>query len=146
MWCYRSRRWLSPYLDEELAPRRRARLERHLSACPACAHALEVLRDDWEQLGALDCPPPPTWLRPPSAITSETAILRRPGRLAYGAFIGVSAVLGIVLGVAVLLSDGPVDEDPPPAHLEQLAVVEAFGDPLALWDASSVALERGGCR
>jgi anti-sigma factor RsiW len=55
----RDHRWapehLSAYLDSELAPRARARLERHAAECPECRGALGGLR---RMIGLLHRLPP----------------------------------------------------------------------------------------
>ena len=47
---------MSAYLDGELAPRRRTRLERHAHQCPECRRLLADLRT---MLGVLQALPPP---------------------------------------------------------------------------------------
>jgi anti-sigma factor RsiW len=47
---------MSEYLDGELAPHGRARLERHMSDCPECARLLAGLRAVVQGLGRLSAP------------------------------------------------------------------------------------------
>jgi anti-sigma factor RsiW len=47
---------MSEYLDGELAPRGRARLEHHLHDCPECARLLAGLRAVVHGLGRLSAP------------------------------------------------------------------------------------------
>jgi anti-sigma factor RsiW len=49
-------RRMSDYLDSELAPRRRARLERHVPDCPECERLLAELRAVVQGLGRLPAP------------------------------------------------------------------------------------------
>jgi anti-sigma factor RsiW len=56
----RDHRWahghMSDYLDGDLAPSRRTRMQRHIKECPECHWALAVLR---RMVGALHRLPPP---------------------------------------------------------------------------------------
>jgi anti-sigma factor RsiW len=56
MW---TRRHLSEYLDEELNPRGRERVERHVHMCPACHRLLATLRQTLDGLHALGRRPLP---------------------------------------------------------------------------------------
>ncbi len=56
MW---TRRHLSEYLDEELNPRGRERVERHVHMCPSCHRLLATLRKTLEGLHALGEQPLP---------------------------------------------------------------------------------------
>ena len=47
---------MSEYLDDELAPRERARLERHAHDCPECERLLAGLRAVVHGLGRLSTP------------------------------------------------------------------------------------------
>jgi anti-sigma factor RsiW len=58
MRCYRARRWISAYLDDELDPSRRASLESHLARCDACSAELERSRQQWDALVEGDQLPP----------------------------------------------------------------------------------------
>jgi RNA polymerase sigma-70 factor (ECF subfamily) len=53
MRCWDARRRVSGYLDDELAPEERARLERHLETCPTCPPLYASLVGVRERLGAL---------------------------------------------------------------------------------------------
>jgi anti-sigma factor RsiW len=59
----REHRWthahLSEYLDEELAPPDRARVERHVGMCPRCRRVLATLKRTVEGLRALGAEPQP---------------------------------------------------------------------------------------
>jgi anti-sigma factor RsiW len=45
MSCREAGEWLSPYLEDELDARRRARLESHLAECARCSGELAMLRE-----------------------------------------------------------------------------------------------------
>jgi anti-sigma factor RsiW len=59
----REHRWthshLSVYLDEELSPRERARVEEHVGLCPHCHRVLATLKRTLEGLRALRTERPP---------------------------------------------------------------------------------------
>jgi predicted anti-sigma-YlaC factor YlaD len=48
-----TQRHLSEYLDEELSPRGRHRIEHHSGICPHCRRMLETLRETLRRLGSL---------------------------------------------------------------------------------------------
>jgi anti-sigma factor RsiW len=56
MW---TRKHLSGYLDEELEPSKRKRVEHHVHMCPSCHRLLATLRDTLEGLRALGRRPLP---------------------------------------------------------------------------------------
>jgi anti-sigma factor RsiW len=63
-WRYmREHRWthsrLSAYLDRELAPRERVRVEEHVGICPHCRRVLATLRRTVERLADLGLEPRP---------------------------------------------------------------------------------------
>lgn len=53
MFCWRSRKQLSAYIDGELRPARARALARHLAECAGCAARERELRRVWDGLGAL---------------------------------------------------------------------------------------------
>jgi anti-sigma factor RsiW len=53
MRCFRARRWICAYLDNELAPRRRAALDAHLARCERCRAELASFREHWEALAEM---------------------------------------------------------------------------------------------
>jgi predicted anti-sigma-YlaC factor YlaD len=57
MRCFRARRMLVAYLDNEVYPRQRASLESHLTGCEACSDELAKLRAEWDALAEGDHPP-----------------------------------------------------------------------------------------
>ena len=64
VWRYmREHRWtnahLSAYIDRELAPRERARVEEHVGICPHCRRVLATLRRTIERLAGLAVEPRP---------------------------------------------------------------------------------------
>ena len=63
-WRYmREHRWtqshLSAYIDRELGPGERARVEEHVGICPHCHRVLATLRRTIERLGDLGTEPRP---------------------------------------------------------------------------------------
>jgi anti-sigma factor RsiW len=60
----REHRWthahLSEYLDEELSPRERERVEAHVGICPHCRRVLRTLRRTLESLMDLPVEPHPS--------------------------------------------------------------------------------------
>ena len=108
MRCFRSRRMLSAYLDNEVEPRRRAALEAHLLGCEACSHALRELRVQWDALSEVAGPPPlPSdfWYRVLKTL-DETERLpwhrRYRARLLQAACVAACVVLGIAGGSLLL--------------------------------------------
>lgn len=56
MRCWDARRWISSYLDGELAPNRRAAIEAHLESCPTCPPLYSALVGATSCLGELRDP------------------------------------------------------------------------------------------
>lgn len=56
--CREFQEWLSPYLDGELAPWERARLEEHLKRCPACRREVARWQEIRRALEGLKATPP----------------------------------------------------------------------------------------
>ncbi len=149
MLCFRARRWLSPYLDGELTPARRDRLEAHLAACPGCAHALDGMRADWDALALLPCPGLPAGLE--ARVLASAAAVRpvpqtpawlRP-RLAFGFAVGAGAAAGVALGLLLAGAPRPTST---PRTLEHGVVAEAFGDPASVAFPGVVPAGTGGAR
>ena len=134
MRCSRARRWMSPYLDGELSPDRRAALEAHCAGCAGCAGELALQVDAWAVLASVPCPPAPArlWSRVASAASARS---RSPGllehlrfRLVFGGALAFGTALGVAVGV--LLARGPVAWPPGDASMAipRVLVTEAFGD------------------
>ena len=60
--CYPSARWLSLYLDDDLPPKKRRSLEKHLKSCPHCQKVLKELETIREETRALEKLSPPEGL------------------------------------------------------------------------------------
>jgi len=128
---------LSAYLDDELSPSDRARVEAHLQECPICAEELHTLR--WAVSLTAQMPT----LKAPRSflITEATAHPRRaPLSTAYlylrGATVAVAALLLVVLASDFLLPYILPSRMPaPPAAFpvaEKEVVEEAEQKPVAL--------------
>ncbi len=76
----RDHRWVEPhasdYLDGDLQPDERARLEHHLGACPECRELLDGLRAVIGSLGVLGAQQPPVVA--PAVLASIRGQLREP--------------------------------------------------------------------
>lgn len=153
MLCYRARRWMSPYVDGELSPARRGRLEAHFAACPRCAQLLDGMRSDWDALSRLPAPALPAglearvlaaaWADRPSPATAGWGLGWLRPRLALGFAVGAGAAAGVVLGL--LLSGNPAQSDAPQTF-ERGLVAEAFGDPATVAFPGVVPAGTGGVR
>jgi anti-sigma factor RsiW len=139
MRCYRARRWLSAYIDDEIDPRRREALEAHIAGCEACSAELRRLKEHWEALVEGDRAPPP----PPSdlwgqILESLDGAERLPwhrqhrGRLLQAACVAACVVLGFS-GGALLSWRQPsaVVATNAAAMGERMMVAEAFDDTAA---------------
>ncbi|MBN2495685.1 MAG: zf-HC2 domain-containing protein [Deltaproteobacteria bacterium] len=141
MRCRRARKLLSAYLDRELEPRRRERLETHLTQCQACAAALEQLSAQSEALAdALPAPAVPPALRGRvlAALDARAPWHRRQrARLVQAACVAACAILGFACG-ALLSWSRAAPADPPAA--ERALIAEAFDA-----DAFGLSESREGC-
>lgn len=76
----RDHRWVEPraskYLDGDLGPDERARLEHHLGVCPECRALLDGLRAVIGSLGALGAQEPPVIA--PALLTAIRGQLQEP--------------------------------------------------------------------
>jgi len=103
MRCSSSRRSLSRYLDGELGPWRRRRLERHLAGCAACRAELEADRGVWALVGAAEAPAPPDILAHLEARLTRAPLAPAPRRwfapVAYATAVLVFAAAGAAGGV-----------------------------------------------
>ncbi|MBI5487302.1 MAG: zf-HC2 domain-containing protein [Deltaproteobacteria bacterium] len=108
MRCWSAKRRLSAFIDGELPPARRERLERHLARCPACASRERELRRSWEGFGTL--PPlddtPDLW----PGVLERLSEPRRSGRFAarprpflVPATLAACALAGLVGGTLFAL-------------------------------------------
>ena len=103
MRCSSSRRFLSGYLDGELGPWRRRRLERHLAGCGACRAELEADRGVWSLLGAAESPAPPDIMAQLEARLTRAPLAPTPRRwfvqVAFATALLVFATAGAAGGV-----------------------------------------------
>jgi anti-sigma factor RsiW len=130
MWCYRARRTLSPYLDGEVDPRRRASLESHLAGCEACSAELRRLREQHVALLERDrvpAPPEDLWGSVVAALDEAERLpwhRRHRTRLLQAACVAACVVLGFA-GGALLSWERPVVETASDRG-ERVMVAEAF--------------------
>jgi|GEM_PF-658421 len=93
---------LSAYIDGELTPRERTRVEQHLKECPACAEDLRTLRQTVALLRELPVIPAPRSF----AVRPQVAKLRpapAPSAWGYGLLKGATAIAALLF---VLLIGG----------------------------------------
>jgi anti-sigma factor RsiW len=93
---------LSQYIDGELGPGERSRVERHIRSCPECGRALEGMRKTWDLLERLPQAGPAPYL--------ATRVLARAGeragdspagwfqRLVFPATAAAAVAVGLWLG------------------------------------------------
>ena len=136
MLCWRARKWLSAYIDGELSPARKGRLEEHLRTCAGCAAREKMLRSAWAELPSL----------PEAAERADLwpgvlrALVERPApsisephgsRLLTAATVAACVVVGLAVGT--LFAQQFVRAEATRAAVTQVVAddsfVEAFGDP-----------------
>ncbi len=94
---------LSAYLDGELSPGEKTRVEKHLAQCAACAQNLHTLRQTVALLGQL--PPvavPRSFALRPAQVAQRPSVF--PARRTY-AYLRTATVLATVLFAVVLAGD-----------------------------------------
>jgi anti-sigma factor RsiW len=134
MRCYRARRWLSAYLDDELDPRRRASLDAHLAGCKACKAELERLKQQWDALVEGDrVPPVPAdlWGQILTALDQAESLpwhRRYRARLLQAACVTACVVLGFTGGAILSWRQPPAVKSAPEivSTGERTLVAEAF--------------------
>ena len=100
------RRSLSDYLDESLPERRRARVEGHLAACPACRDELAALRRTvalLRDLGEPEAPPPDLAARVFARIDAGEAEAARRWGLGLGGLRWLAPALTGAAALALVL-------------------------------------------
>ncbi len=113
MRCRRARKSISEYVDGSLGDRKKAALERHLSACPACREVLEDFRAIAGASPALAGPEPgaAVWprirarLEAPGAAPSPAGV-PVPGRRAFGWGTPALKLVGVAAVVLILAASG----------------------------------------
>jgi hypothetical protein len=103
---------LSPYIDEQLNPADKERVEGHLERCPACLEELESLRSTVKLLRRVSMVTPPR-----SFAVAEAAVTPQPAySRSLRAFRAATAVAALLLvftfagNAAHLFEAGPVEE------------------------------------
>ncbi|MBC7236454.1 MAG: zf-HC2 domain-containing protein [Chloroflexi bacterium] len=123
---------LSPYIDGQLAPRERERIERHLRTCPLCRQELAELRTMRALLRRAPQRRVPRSFTLPLSAQNEQAAFRRWNTL-YGALrvAAVAASLALVLFLSgdVLIARGviPLSSERAPSAPEPLRAAESRG-------------------
>jgi anti-sigma factor RsiW len=112
---------LSLYLDGRLDPEARARVERHLAACAACARSWETLRWTVQALRAMPRVPAP---RPLALRPEDIAPAPRPVGWLRRAAWAMAAVFLLVLGLDLARTLGQATA-PLPTALAPMAPAEA---------------------
>ncbi len=133
--CARVRRDFSPYLDGELSPERERALQRHVTACSACASHLDELRAVTQELRRLPRPAVPRDLASQilDALDGEHRkastwfmLFRGMGRLAFAhpkvAATVISVLITTSLLGALLSVLRPVPEVPLAYHSASIAL------------------------
>ena len=112
---------LSAWLDQELAPESRARVDRHLERCAGCRRELARLQALDQALDALSAPLP-------AGLPEKVRLrLQRPPRRWWQSLaLAASLILGIVLGGAVARDFYPYS--PENGFGTEVASLEAFHD------------------
>ena len=107
--CQKLDRILSPYIDEQLSPSERERIEVHIEGCAACRRQLESLRATVDLLHRVPM------VSPPRSFTIAEVVPRKRA-VAFGALRAATAVAVLLLaflfmGDALnLFEAGPVED------------------------------------
>ena len=110
--CQRVQGLLSPYIDEQLNPADKERVEGHLEGCPACLEELESLRSTVKLLRRVSMVTPPR-----SFAVAEAAVIPQPAYArSFRALRAATAVAALLLvftfagNAAHLFDAGHVEE------------------------------------
>lgn len=143
MRCQRARRLLSAYLDGEVDPRRRARLESHLAGCATCSAELARLRAQWDRLAEVEqVPEPPHELWPQVLVALDEAEgnpwhRRYRARLVQVVCVAGCVALGFAAGALLSWRRPPAGAALHDVSVaEQMMVAEAF-------DTAAFGLSKG---
>lgn len=137
MWCFRARRRISAYLDDELAADQRTALEEHLEQCADCAGELERLEEQSRALRQVgDAPPLPADLW--SAVAAELDEADQPRRhrrrrtlVVRAAAVAACVALGFAGGALLSWREPLAARDrPPQSFSEARLITEAFDTPV----------------
>jgi len=136
---------LSAYLDDELSPQERERVDRHLAACAECRWDLETLRQTVQWVQELPSVPLPRVFTLPASVQPERRERRRWGfaPVLQGATALVALLLVVVMAGDMLLSTIPLgDASPVPAvPVDGRVEVGMAATPAVRETADIVALE-----
>lgn len=137
MWCFRARRWISAYLDDELSPDRRTALEEHLGRCADCAGELERLEAQSRALRqAGEAPPLPAnlWSTIEGGLDAADQLRRHRHRrdlVVRAAAVAACIALGFAGGALLSWRAPAADSDrPQPPLSEERLLTEAFDAPV----------------
>lgn len=95
--CQKLKGMLSPYIDGQLSPSERERVEGHIEGCDACRHELESLRATVDLLHRVST------VSPPRSFTIAEVVPKRRA-VAFGALRAATAV-AVVLLAFVFMGD-----------------------------------------
>ena len=133
MRCYRARRWLSTYLDDELDPGWREALETHLDSCEACSAELELYKHHWASLAeGVQAPALPAnlWGQILSSLDESERLpwhRRYRARLLQVACVTACVLLGFAGGAHLSWKQPPaVDASERVSMSERMMIAEAF--------------------
>jgi len=132
--CRGFRDLLSAQVDGALAPKEAARLKEHLGQCPACARALEELKETVARIRSLEPVEPPPWLteRILARVRTPGVWRRRILPLARRPQLQAAALVLICFTGLLILRDTGAQKVPlAPAQPEPPAVTETPQEPPA---------------
>jgi hypothetical protein len=123
---------LSAYIDGELAPRERTRVEQHLRECQACAENLRTLRETVALLKELPVIPAPRSFAVHPRVTRPRPA-PAPSAWGYGLLKGATAMAALLLvllvggDVALHVVGGPLVSWAPAAPAPEAALAPSYG-------------------
>ena len=120
---------LQALLDNELAGKRKAEVERHLAECGECSAIVEELKGVSATLQSWAAEPAPGTLRPPDVPAAETRSRWSIRRHPFMAFAGTVAVLLIIASISIpnLLRSRMSSDGAARRGQERLAAAERAG-------------------
>ena len=130
---------LSDYLDNQITPEQRSRIDQHLSTCAACRAELNSLRQTVALLHALPRVPVP---RAFTLSEAQVGARRRSTSWIWGGarVMGAVAALVVVAALAVLVVQRPGQQAAPlPVAMAPAQVTAAAGAPTAAPQAATAA-------
>ena len=134
MRCYRVRRKLSAYIDDEVDPRGRASIESHLAGCKSCSSELTKLRAQGDVLVGAEQPPALPGKLWPDILAALDAVAQLPWHrrhremLLRAICVAACVVLGFAGGAYFTWRQPAVASAPDGVPIgERMMVAEAFG-------------------